>query len=234
LIKLTKRTILSRIALIFDPLGFLGPVTLIGKLIMQELWRLKVDWDESIPMDLGTKWRQYEQQLECLSNLEIPRRIIVDQARLIELHGFSDASQHTYGACIYMRSSSNFKEFTTCLVVSKSRVALIKNLSIPRLELCGALLLAQLMDKLKGRLNVQIDTIYYWTDSSIVIHWLRSSSRNWMIFVVQFRLNWTNRVSEIQSLTTVENWRHIASKENPADSLSRGVMPGILSHLDSW
>lgn len=145
--KLTKRNILSRIALIFDPLGFLGPIVVVGKLIMQELWLLRIDWDESVPMNLDTKWRDYERQLGCLNDLEIPRKIVVDDAKLTELHGFADASQQAYGACVYLRTSSNISEFKVHLIAAKSRVSPIKVLSIPRLELCGALLLAQLVDK---------------------------------------------------------------------------------------
>ncbi|XP_011858081.1 PREDICTED: uncharacterized protein LOC105555666 [Vollenhovia emeryi] len=225
--RLTKRNILSRIALIFDPLGLLGPTIVIGKLVMQELWMLRVDWDESISMELGTKWQNYEKQLKCLNNLAIPRKIVVDRAGLIELHGFADASQRAYGACVYLRSSMNNDEFTVRLIASKSRVAPVKGLSIPRLELCGALLLAQLVTKLRESLNLQIDTTYYWTDSSIVIHWLRGSSRNWTTFVA-------NRVGQIQSLTSIEDWRHISSKENPADALSRGIMPEELLHSNMW
>lgn len=101
-LRLTKRSTLSRIALIFDLLGFMGPVILIGKLIMQELWLLKIDWDESVPMDLDTRWRQYEQQLSYLVKFEIPCKIveIVDETNFIELHGFADVNQHAY---IYAR-----------------------------------------------------------------------------------------------------------------------------------
>jgi len=165
--------------------------------------------------------------LRCLNNLEIPRKIVVEEARSIELHGFSDASQQAYGACIYLRSSSNADEFKVHLIASKSRVSPVKSLSIPRLELCGALLLAQLSDKLKKCLNLQINATHYWTDSSIVIHWLRGSSRNWITFVA-------NRVSQIQSLSSIENWHHISGKENPAEFLSRGVMPKMLLELDNW
>lgn len=135
LTKLTKRNILSRIALIFDPLGLLGPVIIIGKLIIQELWLVKIDWDESVPMNLDTKWRDYERPLGCLNDLDIPRKIVVDDAKFIELHGFADASQQAYGACVYLRSSSSISEFKVHLITSKSRVSPIKALSIPRLEL---------------------------------------------------------------------------------------------------
>lgn len=167
-------------------------------------------------MKLDTRWRNYKRQLECLSNLEILRKIIVDGAQVIELHGFSDASEQAYGACVCLRSLSGSSEVRVQLIASKSRVSPVKNLSIPRLELCGALLLAQLMDKLKKCLDLWIDATYYWTDSSIVIFWLRESSRSWTTFVA-------NRIDEIQSLMVIEYWRHTLSKENPAD-YSRGML----------
>lgn len=129
--------------------------------------------------------------------------------------------------CLFT-SLSSIGEVKVCLVTSKSRVSPIKSLSIPRLVLCGALLLSQLIDKLKKCLNIRINATYYWTDS-IVIHWLNSSSRNWTIFVA-------NRVSvrEIQSITSIKNWRHISSSENSTDPLSRGVMPDALLQLEVW
>lgn len=128
--------------------------------------------------------------------------------------------------CLFT-SLSSIGEVKVCLVTSKSRVSPIKSLSIPRLVLCGALLFSQLIDKLKKCLNIRINATYYWTDSSIVIHWLNGSSRNWTIFVA-------NRVSEIQSITSIKNWRHISSSENSTDPLSRGVMPDALLQLEVW
>ncbi|XP_018308523.1 uncharacterized protein [Mycetomoellerius zeteki] len=176
--KVTKRNILSRTALIFDPLGFIGPVTLTGKIIMQELWLLKINWDESIPMELNTTWKEYESQLKQLDDVKIPRKILTENLVYIELHGFADASQQAYGACVYMRSISENGQVESHLIASKSRIAPVKSLSIPRLELCGALVLAQLVDKLKNCLNCKIDNIIYWTDSNIVLCWLQAPGRN--------------------------------------------------------
>ncbi|XP_018375582.1 PREDICTED: uncharacterized protein LOC108769219 [Trachymyrmex cornetzi] len=175
--KPTKRNILSRTALIFDPLGFIGPVTLTGKIIMQELWLLKIDWDESIPMNLNTTWKEYESQLEQLNDVKISRRMLTENPVYIELHGFADASQQAYGACVYMRSISESGQVESHLIASKSWIAPVKSLSIPRLELCGALVLAQLVDKLKNCLNCKIDNTVYWTDSNIVLCWLQAPNR---------------------------------------------------------
>ncbi|XP_039315197.1 uncharacterized protein LOC120359860 [Solenopsis invicta] len=225
--KPTKRSILSRIALIFDPLGLLGPSVIIAKLLMQELWRSKLDWDESISNESHTLWREYEGKLQILRNIGIPRMVVCNEMQNVEIHGFSDASQQAYGACLYVKSISRNGQVEVRLLCSKSRVAPLKALSIPRLELCGALLLAQLTLKVRSCLPVVIRSMYFWTDSRIVLCWLRSCSRKWTPFVA-------NRIAEIQRLTDISDWRHVPSLENSADPLSRGVMPDLLGDLDIW
>lgn len=224
----TKRSILSRIALVFDPFGLLGPATLTAKIIMQDLWRLKINWDESIPLDINTKWRRYEMELAALRQVSIPRRVIsIDHYIYLELHGFSDASEFAYGACIYLRATATDGKHSTHLLCSKNRVAPLKSLSIPRLELCAALLLAQLTNKVLNCISCKINSIYLWTDSTIVLSWLQSCSRAWTPFVA-------NRIGEIQQLTAIQDWNHIRSEDNPADPLSRGVMPNSLHDLQIW
>lgn len=207
---ITKQSILSRISLIFDPLGLLGPVTLTAKMIMQDLWRFGLDWDESIPLELHTKWKRYEAELPALRQIYVPRRIIpFEQYTQIEVHGFSDASESGYGACIYLRATSHDGKYSVHLLCSKNRVAPLKTLSIPRLELCGALLLAQFVNKISNCLSCKIDSIHLWTDSSlqtIVLAWLQSCNRTWTPFVA-------NRVGEIQQLTAIQNWKHIRVEE---------------------
>ncbi|XP_018397711.1 PREDICTED: uncharacterized protein LOC108775755 [Cyphomyrmex costatus] len=226
--RLTKRVVLSRIALIFDPLGWLWPSIVIACILMQEIWRSKVNWDESLPNELHTRWKHYESKLQILSSIEVPRKVIAfSDVRRIEIHGFSDASQHAYGACVYIRTTSNERHIRSHLLCSKSRVAPLKTLSIPRLELCGALMLAQLVEKVLKSLPFAPDSIYYWTDSYIVLCWLRSCSRQWTPFVA-------NRIAEIQRFTSVKNWRHVPGSQNPAYSLSRGVMPDLLHKLKIW
>ncbi|XP_025267450.1 uncharacterized protein LOC112638978 [Camponotus floridanus] len=224
----SKRAILSRIALIFDPLGLLGPTTVIAKIIMQDLWRLKIDWDESLPLDVNTKWKRYEAELPMLRNIFIPRRVIeLDDYVKLEIHGFADASEIAYGACVYVRVTDANGKHSTRLLCSKGRVAPLKALSIPRLELCAALLLAQLIDKVLKCLTVKIDSVYLWTDSTIVLAWLQSCSRTWTTFVA-------NRVGEIQQLTTPHHWHHVSSQDNPADLYSRGVTPTSLLQSQLW
>lgn len=226
--RISKRTILSDISQIFDPLGLIGPVIVIAKLLMQRLWQLNLDWDESTPTDVHTAWFEYKKQIQTLNILSIPRWVISDENPVSrQIHGFCDASELAYGACIYMRITNMYGHHSSNLICSKSRVAPLRNISVPKLELCAALLLARLMKKVTAALPVRIDDIHYWTDSTITLAWIKSVARNWKTFVA-------NRVSEIQELSNLTMWHHVPTTENPADIISRGLEPILLIKCALW
>ncbi|XP_078051918.1 uncharacterized protein LOC144478073, partial [Augochlora pura] len=216
--RITKRGMLSQIAKLFDPLGLLGPVIILAKILMQELWKSKLDWDESVPQSIHTAWTNYVQQLPCLNSFQIARKVLITQATCVQLHGFADASECGYGACIYFRSTDNKGRTISRLICAKSRVAPLKTVSLPRLELCAALLLAKLYRATISRLKLNFSKVRFWSDSIITLYWLRSSPHKLKTFVA-------NRVSEIQGITGSTNWRHVPTKDNPADYISRGQMP---------
>lgn len=216
--KITKRSILSEIAKIFDPLGLLGPVILYAKKIMQEIWQARVEWDESIPSDIHYSWTNYCMQLNSLQDVSFKRQICLKNSSSLEIHGFCDASEIGYGACIYVRSKNTTGEYSSSLLCSKSRVAPLKTRSLPRLELCGAHLLANLYEISVKSLKINIDKTYFWSDSTIALHWIKTPSNLLKTFVA-------NRVTDIQLRTNVNNWHHVRSEENPADALSRGQLP---------
>ncbi|GFY35658.1 integrase catalytic domain-containing protein [Trichonephila clavipes] len=147
---------------------------------------------------------------EITSNLQ--------EAESIELHAFSDASEKAYGSSIYLKSISPLGEVKVCLVTTKSRVSPLKQIYIPRLELCGAVLAAKLMKKVKEALNLHITAVHFSSDLTIVISWIHRKSRELKTFVA-------NRVSKIPQLSSCDQWHHIASEQNPADVLSRGLLP---------
>ncbi|XP_076384470.1 uncharacterized protein LOC143263257 [Megalopta genalis] len=218
--RVTKRTILSEIAQIFDPLGLISPIVIVAKLILQQLWQTQIGWDQSIPQNLHTQWLQYRQDISKVGAMNISRCAISECLDDIELHGFSDASEKAYGACVYLRSRDLSGSWVTRLLCAKSRVAPLKTISLPRLELCGALLLANVVSKVRIALDTVRFKEYLWTDSTITLAWLRSSPNKWKTFVA-------NRVSQIQGLTSSDSWRHVASEDNPADLISRGTKPEI-------
>ena len=223
--KASKRIILSAIGQIFDPLGLLSPVIITAKIILQKLWEAKVSWDESVPQALHTEWLKFKCSLADVENIKIPRKVLGEGQETIQIHGFADASERAYGCCIYLKHGTN--RVTVRLLCAKSKVAPIKSTTIPRLELCAALMLARMVKKVMNSLTINIADIFMWTDSSIVIAWLNSSSRMLKTFVA-------NRVAEIQTITSTDHWRHVSSKENPADLLTRGLSGGELRTSRLW
>ncbi|KAJ8962212.1 hypothetical protein NQ318_018184 [Aromia moschata] len=154
-------------------------------------------------------------------------RAIHDGAVQIEMHGFADASEDAYGACIYIRSINDDGNVHTNLLCAKSKVSPLKTVTLPRLELMAALLLARLARIVKHSLRVKFDRCIFWSDSMIVLGWLKRPPQTLKTFV-------SNRVAEIQQLTMSDSWRHVTSKHNPADLVSRGVTPKMFMSSVIW
>ena len=204
--KITKRTILSEVSKFFYPLGLISPVILVAKLFLQTLWQEKLHWDESLPQNLYSQWLNFRQKLECIQDIRIPRHISIVHPVNFELHGFCDASLKAYAACIYLRSFDECGNYSINLMCSKTRVAGLKQTTIARLELSGALLLSELTTKVLDSLKV-LDSIgnittFLWTDSTIVLCWLRSDPSLLKTYVA-------NRVSRIQFATANTSWKYI-------------------------
>ncbi|XP_072763659.1 uncharacterized protein [Anoplolepis gracilipes] len=225
--RITKRIIFSEIAKIYDPLGILGPVILYAKRLMQNLWRNKLNWDESIPADIHTAWINFTTQLELINDISIERLVLTPDYANVQIHGFCDASQEGYGACIYLRSKTQNREVHCQLLCAKLRVAPLKSTTIPHLELCGALLLAKLHDEVQRAMGIVPDKIMLWSDSTIALHWIRTPPHRLKTFVA-------HRVAQIQKLTHPQIWRHIKSEDNPADALSRGQLSNALVKNQVW
>ena len=226
----TKRNIVSTIAMIFDPLGFISPLTIRTKIFLQLLWRSKMNWDDEIDTNLSSEWKTLKNDFAETHDLKIPR-FISNCITTYEysIHGFCDASKDAYAAVIYICSSDSHGNKATKLLCSKTKVAPLKSLTIPRLELCGALLLSKLLSKVLKILTIQLDSIHCWCDSQIVLHWIKNHSDNWKIFV-------SNRITQIhENLLAFEHtWHYIPTKHNPADLASRGCSLSQLINNEMW
>ena len=168
-VPVTRRTILSIAASLFDPIGFLAPITLIPKLIMQELCRSKLEWDDHAPEDLVKRWEDWLQEMPLLTNTQITRCLkpeILDREMTTELHFFADASEVAYGAVCYLKVRYA-NHFRVSFIIGKSRLAPIKLVTIPRLELCAAVLAARLSELVKKELRLPVSDTYFWTDSYV-------------------------------------------------------------------
>ena len=227
----TKRLVLSLIARIFDPLGFLVPFTITAKFLFQKLWQLGVDWDEHIPEDLATQFVTWTEGFKLLKSWSIPRRYS-DQAwsdlQGIELHAFGDSSMAGYGAVVYIRIPMGGDTYTCSLVIGKAKVAPLKSVTLPRLELLGSLLAARLLMFVRKTLKLPEHTRYQcWTDSMAVLGWIKGDPNRWKQFVA-------NRVREIQNHTEPVNWSYCPTDDNPADLLTRGITADKLVESKLW
>lgn len=228
IIPITKRRVISDISKLYDPLGWISPCIIPAKILIQKLWMSGISWDEELPSSLKKEWEEYRKSLKNLSEIEIKRWIGLQSTNSkLELHGFSDASNAAYAAVVYTRVLDKDGQTYVNLFTSKTKVAPIKQISIPRLELCGATLLTKLLKEVATMLHVEPSNIHAWTDSTIVLAWLRGHPSRWKTFVA-------NRVSDI--LTTLESnqWSHVKSGENPADIASRGMTPSDLQNNILW
>lgn len=210
---------LSAISKFFDPLGLIGPVLTRAKLLMQETWRIDYDWDERLPQEFLDKWEKFKNELTMLETLRIPRCTIVhDGPSRLFLQGFCDASERAYGACVYIQAEGIQGEISSLILCSRSRVAPIKATTLPRLELCSAVLLTRLIIVVRQALKIPIESVRAWSDSTVALHWIRGDVSRWKPFVA-------NRVAEIIENLPPEHWSHVSGKENPADVISRGASP---------
>lgn len=226
-VKCTKRSIMSTVARLWDVMGFAAPTILYAKLLIKQLWLIKLDFDDLPPPHIIKMWQKFCDELPCLNNLYIPRHIGVSVNCDISLVGFSDASELAYGAVVYAHVSTASGN-NVRLVCAKSKVAPTKPLTIARLELCGALLMSKLLRTVLNNYSHNLGGIpikvYAFIDSKVALYWIKGSPHRWQTFV-------SNRVVQISEYISPDNFYHVSGTENPADILSRGITPlNLISH----
>lgn len=227
-IGLTKRSILSDISKLFDPLGWLSPCIVLAKAFMQQLWLLNLGWDSPIPANQANEWLVIRNQFKASCSVKVPRWIgLSNDAAQISLQGFCDASERAYACVVYVRIVQIDGTISCNLIAAKTKIAPLNTISIPKLELQGAVLLVKLLEKVRTALRMPDIHQTAWSDSFIVLCWLSSTPSRWKTYVA-------NRISKIHEQFPSNNWRHIASKLNPADCASRGMIREDLEKFDLW
>lgn len=226
----TKRNVLSAITQMFDPLGWLAPFVIRAKILMQHIWRIPngIDWDTELPDHITSQWKPIFLELTSPLPITVPRWIkLSDNKDTVEIHSFCDASNLAYACCVYVRVIHENGNVSCNLVTAKTKVAPVRATTIPRLELCGAQLLAKLTTRCIQALSLTEFKLFAWCDSKIVLAWLATHPSKWATFVA-------NRVSEIQDSVSSSHWMHVPSKQNPADIASRGCGITELRESEMW
>jgi hypothetical protein len=217
---LTRRGVLATICSLYDPLGFAAPFILLGKTVLQEICKEQGTWDAPLPEGIRERWEKWRSEIMLLGNLKVSRCFKPKSFGNIvksELHHFSDASCIGYGQCSYLRLKDDKGNIHCSLVIGKSRVAPLKATTIPRLELAAALVSARMSCMITKELEYPQMSETFWTDSKVVLGYINNDVRRFNVFVA-------NRVQQIRDHTSPSQWRYVASKENPADEASRGLL----------
>ena len=218
---LSKRSVLKRIASIYDPLGLAAPISVSFKMFFQKLCESKCNWDDELNEELKAEWVKL---IPLLSNdviFKVDRYYFgsysLREVRCITLHGFRDASAKAYAAVIYIAGQTANKWISN-IIVRKTKVSPLQKVSIPRLELCACLLLSTLLANVQRVLQgvVDVDSVVCWSDSLDALFWIKDENKRRNVFV-------ENRVQKIRKNVAPANWRFCPTELNPADLPSRGV-----------
>ena len=228
---ISKRGVYSSMAQVFDPLGLLSPYVFLCKLLVRDIWQDNLSWDDPLPPLLMKRWDNWRAELPSLPTVTLPRHVGIVGAETQRLHGFCDASFMGFGAVIYLVTFKD-NRVVSHLITSKTRIAPSKISSVPRLELCSALLLSNLMSNVKEVIpEIKEDNIHFHSDSANVLYWIRSGC----LSQPKDRTNFiSNRLHKILEESKSSQWHHVGTKDNPADLASRGApLEKLKNNMDS-
>ena len=217
---ITKHQVLQQSSRVFDPLGFLAPVTVQAKLFLQRLWQHKITWDKPLENSLRDDWLAVAREIQDAITIIIPRHYCFTSDRK-QLHVFADASLKAYGTVVYLTSGNRVN-----FIIAKTRVAPVQTLTLPRLELMAAVLASRVSKFVVNSLSLQAHSLHLWSDSQIVLYWIQSSKKL-PPFV-------SHRITEIKSATINGTWRYCPTDDNPADLLTRGLTSCQLKSSTLW
>ena len=226
----TRREILSVMSSLYDPLGLAAPVILPAKQILQKLCKQNLGWDDPVQEDDLMRWQDCAKSIITPVNTTVPRCVKPREfyeLSSIQLHHFSDASKEGYGAVSYLRLTDALGNVAYSILLGKARVAPLKTVTVPRLELTAATVAVKLHKQIKDELTLPIHEVTFWTDSTIVLQYINNSHTRFQTFV-------SNRLAVIHDISSPSQWRHISSELNPADYASRGLNSRERTKLKIW
>lgn len=226
----TKRQFLSALHSVYDPLGLGAAFLLKGKKIFQDTCKLQVKWDDILGQNILDEWCAWVDNVKFLSSVSLPRCYKPEDFGNVtdcSLHHFSDASELGYGQASYLRLVNQHGKVHCCLVFAKARVAPLKFVTIPRLELTAATLSVKIAKMLHKEIDIPIKTEFFWCDSQVVLGYIKSESRTFKTFVA-------NRVQYIRDNSNPDQWHYVKTKNNPADDASRGLKSTDTLRIDRW
>lgn len=223
----TRRSVLSYISRIWDCMGLLSAVTVKAKIFLQRLWLEKRGWDEEIAPQLSNEWLHFCSEMPLLRSLSVTRNIPLQAARTVRLVGFSDAAETAMAANVYMHLTYQDGSSEAFLIRSRTRLSPIRTVTIPRLELGAAVLLAKTIKTVLLGTDINFESVDLFTDSQIVLFWLRTPPYKMKVYIA-------SRVIQILDGVPEARWGFISGKLNPADISSRGIDPSQLQNCDLW
>ncbi|KAJ8332985.1 hypothetical protein SKAU_G00418810 [Synaphobranchus kaupii] len=227
---MTRRGILSMVNSIYDPLGFLAPVILPAKLLLKDLCKEQHGWDENIGERPADDWKGWTEDVTHLSDFQVNRCLKPSDfgcTATARLHHFSDASEYAYGTVSYLLLENKEGQKHCSFLVGKSRVASLKQVTIPRLELTAAVIAVKIDKMLRQELDVPLQQSIFWTDSTTVLRYIDNETARFKTFVA-------NRITLIREATEPSQWNYVRTKENPADQASRGLKAKNLVEVGTW
>ena len=225
-----RRGLLLIVSSIYDPLRLVAPFVLPTKILLQELCRDNLSWDDPITKRHLMHWSVWIGELPKIQNFRVPRCIKLATLKEIassQLHTFADASERGYGAVSYIRFEDMSGKVHCSFMIAKSRVALLKNTTIPRMELSAAVCATRLDKLVRKESDLNLKYSVLWTDSTCVLGYLNNTTKRYQTFVA-------NRVATIRETTESTQWRYVPSDQNPAEDASRGLSADALLNCRRW
>lgn len=215
---------LSTVNSLYDPLGFVAPITVQGKTLIRELTSEPCDWDDPVSPAKVRLWSVWRDSLLELEHLHIPRLYVplsLSSTQHRELCVFNDTSSTAIAAVAYLRVVNEQRQHLTGSVMGKAKLAPKPAHTIPRLDLCAPVLATEMAELICQEMDLELHAVKYYTDSKIVLGCIYNTSRRFYVYV-------SNRVCRIRKSSVPTQWHHVSSENNSADIATRLIAPLLL------